>query len=164
MKMLHYSFVLLSFIFFISCHKGPSQEEINKYLEDIANQENLVLQKLNDLIDAYDNFNSTDELQEAYNAVIVQLDESEKAVNNIKGFEDDDVLKASALEFFKEIKTLMDNEHKRIVELYSMPDEQFKEKEQLELENLRDSSNKKADAIMSKAEKAYSTFESKYTK
>ncbi len=164
MKIFNYSFVLLSFIFFTACNKGPSQAEINKYLEDIANQENLVLQKLNDLIDVYDTFNSTDELQKAYNAVNVQLEESEKAVKNIKGFEDDDVLKASALEFFKEIKTLMDNEHKRIVELYSMPDEQFKEKEQIELENLRDTANKKADAIMSKAEKAFSSFESKYDK
>ncbi len=164
MKMFNYSFILLSFIFFVACNKGPSQAEINKYLEDIANQENQVLQKLNDLIDVYDTFNSTDELQEAYKAVYTQLDKSEKAVKNIKGFEDDDVLKASALEFFKEIKALMDNEHKRIIELYSMPDDQFKEKEQIELENLRDTANKKADAIMSKAEKAYSSFESKYDK
>ncbi len=164
MKVFYPSLILMGFIFFIACNKGPSQEELNKYLEAIADQENQVLQKLNNLIDVYDSFNSTGELQEAYKAVYAQLDKSEKAVKNIKGFEDDDILRASALEFFKEIKSLLDNEHKRIIELYSMPDDQFKDKEQAELESLRDSASKKADAIMTKAEKAYSTFESRYVK
>jgi esterase/lipase len=164
MKVFYSSLIFIGFVFFISCNKGPTQEELNKYLEAIADQENQVLQKLNNLIDVYDSFNSTAELQEAYKAVYAQLDTSEIAVKNIKGFENDDILKASALEFFNEIKSLLDNEHKRIIELYSMPDDQFKDKEQAELESLRDSTGKKADAIMAKAEKAYSTFESSYLK
>lgn len=164
MKIFYSTFILMSFVFFIACNNSPTQKEINNYLEIIAEQENLVLQKLNDLIDVYDSFNSTEELQQAYKAVYEQLDKSEKAVKNIKGFEDDDILRSSALTFFNEIKLLLDNKHKRIIELYSMPDDRFKDKEQTELEHLRDSANEKADTIIIKAENAYAVFESKYLK
>jgi len=166
MKTLFRSVFLLSvFVFFAACNRGPSEEEINKYLDAVAKQENDVLLKLNDLIDAYDAYNNdSGEIEKAYNAVYKQLKQSKDSINNLKVFNDDDILKPSALRFFEQIKSLLDNEHKRIVELYKLPAEKFQDKEEKELEQLRDLANQKSDTIMTQAENAYQLFEDKYTK
>ena len=165
MKTNYLTFVLMSIFFMLSCNSHPSQDEVNKYIDVVAEQENSILQKINDLIDGYDSYNdysSTDQMQKAYNAVYAQLDSAEQVINKQGDFYGDEMLKKSAQEFIQSIRQLMDNEHKRIIELYSLPDDRFTEKEQEEMEKLRDTAGQKADEIRQKAEKTLNEFTEKY--
>ena len=135
----------LFFPLVVSCQ--PSTEDAIKYNDGITEQQILVNEKVSELQSSYDSYESS-EMDKAFKKVQDQLKNSIEYVNKLKGFEDDVYFKEGALEFFNTYKNILENEHKRIIELYKLPDDEYGTKEVEELQDLRDLANKRAAKVI----------------
>jgi len=137
----------------------PTTEDAIKYNDGIIEQQNLVNEKFSVLLDTYDAI-VPEEMDAAYNDASEQLQKSIAYVNKLKGFESDKYFKEAALKFLNTYKDVLENKHKRIIELYKLPDDKYTEKEGKELETLRDESS----AILDKSIDEMMTVQRKFAK
>ena len=137
--------ILLITLFFpliMSCQ--PSTEEAIKYNDGITEQQILVNEKVGILMESYDAY-VTEEMDEAYNNVMEQLNQGVEYTNKLQGFEDDTYFAEGALAFFSSYKEILKNEHGRIIELLKLPADDYGPDQIKEYEMLRSQSNMKID-------------------
>lgn len=144
---------------FMSCQ--PTTEDAIKYNDGIIDQQNSVNQKFSVLLDSYDAIVPS-EMDAAYKDASEQLDKSIAYINKLKGFESDAYFKEAALKFLKTYKDVLENKHKRIIELYKLPDDKYTEKEGKELETLRDEANATTDKAINDMLAVQRKFAKKY--
>ena len=149
--------ILLSFLF--AC--APSTEQAMKYNDKLTEQQTLISKKIEDLNDTYDNY-IAEEMNAAHKAALEQLEKSTKIIKKLKPFDEDKVFKKTALELFTVYKSVLENEHKRIIELLVLPDDKYKKEEVKEFETVRNSSIEKIDVEVDKLVKAQEAFAKKY--
>lgn len=149
--------ILLSFLF--AC--APSTEQAMKYNDKLTEQQTLISKKIEDLNDTYDNY-IAEEMNAAYKSAIKQVEESTKAVKKIKPFDDEKVFKKAILESFAVYKSIIENEHARIIELYVLPDDEYGKSEIKEIEELRNKAVNKVDKEADKLVKDQQEFAKKY--
>lgn len=137
--------ILLITLFFpliMSCQ--PSTEEAIKYNDGITEQQLLVNEKVGTLMESYDSY-VTEEMDEAYNNAIEQLNIGLEYTKKLKGFEDDAYFTEEALAFFSSYREILENEHVRIIELLKLPADDYGPDQIKEYEMLRSQSNMKID-------------------
>ncbi|MEN8121007.1 MAG: hypothetical protein ABFS35_11695 [Bacteroidota bacterium] len=137
--------ILLVLIFFpliMSCQ--PSTKEAIKYNDGITEQQILVNEKVSILMESYDTYVS-EEMDEAYNNAIEQLNKGVEYTNKLRGFEDDTYFTEGALVFFNSYKEVLENEHGKIIELLKLPADDYGTDQIQEYEMLRSQSNMKID-------------------
>lgn len=152
-------FITLFFTLILSCQ--PSTEEAMKYNDGIIEQQNLVNEKFSLLISSYDAYES-EEMDAAYNNVLDQLNEDIEYVTKLKGFEEDAYFKEAALAFFNSYKEVLENEHKRIIELLKLSADDYGTTQVKEYEKLRDQASIKIDKAFENMLKNQQKFAKKY--
>ena len=146
-------------LFFFAC--APSIEEAMKYNDEITNQQTQISEKIEILNDTYDNY-IAEEMNAAHKTAIKQVNESTKALKKLKAFENDTVFIKAALKLFDVYKNVLEEEHKRIIELLIMPDDRYGKDEVKEFETIRNQSIEKIDNEVEKLVKAQQVFAKKY--
>jgi len=149
--------VLLSFFF--AC--APSTEKAIKYNDEITSQQTLINQKIEELNDTYDNY-IAEEMNAAHKAALDQVEKSTKIVKKIKPFDEDKVFKKAFLESFAVYKSILENEHQRIIELLVLPNDKYGKEQIDEFKEIRDNSIEKIDKEADKLVKAQQVFAKKY--
>jgi len=135
-------FITLFFLLIISCQ--PSTEDAIKYQDGIIEQQVLLNEKFSELISSYDSY-VADEMDAAYKLTLDQLNKGIEYVSKTEGFEQEAYFKEGALAFFNSYKEVLENEHKKIIELLKLPEDSYGHDEIKEVQMLRDRSNIKID-------------------
>lgn len=151
--------IALFFPLIVSCQ--PSTEDAIKYSDGITEQQIEVNEKFSILISSYDAYVS-DEMDIAYNNTIGQIDKGVEYVNKLEGFEEDAYFREGALAFFKSYKEVLENEHKKIIGLYKLPENEYGTEQVKEVEKLRNQSNIKIDKSFENMFTAQKKFAEKY--
>ncbi len=159
--MRNFTFVLLFFSLglFVSC--GPSVEDAIKYSDNIEKQNELVIGKLEELIDSYDEY-IPEEMDNAYAAAVAQVDKSIEFADKLKPFGEDSTFKVGVQKLFATYKSILDVEHKKIIGLLKLPAEEYGDEEIAEYAKLIENANQKADSEMNKLIKVQESFAKKY--
>ncbi len=143
MRNFTFTFLFFSIALFVSC--GPTVDEAIKYSDKILEQNDLIIGKLEELIDSYDKF-VAEEMDIAYSAALVQATKGVEFADKLKPFGEDSTYKNGAQKLFKIYKSILEVEHKRIIELLKLPESEYGEDEIAEYATLIESSNQKADS------------------
>jgi len=149
--------ILLSFFF--AC--APSTEKAMKYNDKITNEQTLISKKIEDLNDTYDNY-IAEEMNTAHEAALEQVEKGTKTIKRLKAFDEDTAFKNAALKLFGVYKSVLENEHKRIIELLVLPDDIYGKVEVKEFETIRNNSIEKIDKEVDKLVEAQKIFAKKY--
>jgi hypothetical protein len=159
--MRNFTFVLLFFslVLFVSC--GPSVEDAIKYSDEIEKQNELVIGKLEELIDTYDEY-IPEEMDNAYAAAVAQADKSIEFVNKLKPLGEDSTFKVGAQKLFATYKSILDVEHKTIIGLLKLPAEEYGDDEIAEYAKLIETANQKVDSELNKLIEIQEKFAKKY--
>jgi len=124
-----------------------SQESTAKavhYNDQIIEQLILVNAKFSILMNSYDKY-VPEEMDSAFSSASKQLDSAIVYIAKLKGFKKDAYFKEGSMVFLNSYKEVLDNEHKKMIELYKLPDDEYGSEEVEKLKKLRNQSNIKID-------------------
>ena len=150
---------LLMVLFFASC--GPTKEDAIKYNDQIIDQQRKVVDKENDLI-GYIKGGSLTNLDEKYNSLSKQIDESTEAVKKMESFDGKTEFKDATLALFVIYRSVVDKEYKAWVLNLKTPAELIDDKVLDEERDLVKSINEKMDKALADFTKAQEDFATKY--
>lgn len=142
MRKFTFTFLLISIVIFNSC--GPTVEQAIKYNDKIIEQDDSISAKIEALIDTYDKFDPK-EMDQAYNEAMKEIQKGIDFATKLKPFADDASFKDGALVLFNAYKSILEVQHKRIIELLKLPESEYGDKEVEEFEQLIEQANKKID-------------------
>ncbi len=127
--------LMLSFIFIFSACQEPQT-----YYDDIETEYYKVI-NIKDSLDILLNENELDveAVKGGFEDANKVCDEAIKKVENLGAFNDDDRMQKAALELFKQMKSLLDNEYKELFELYQKPFEDWSDQDISKMYDLFDS-------------------------
>jgi len=128
---------------------AQSVEDAIKYNDQIIDQNDKIANAMDALIGSYDSF-KPQEMDSLYAVTSKTIDESIKFANNLRPFKSDASFKNGALALFKVYKSVLENEHKRIIELLKLPESKYGTNEVAEYEKLVKQVNDKLGAEMEK--------------
>jgi hypothetical protein len=158
------SAILSTFIvvmFFVSC--GPSKEDAIKYNDKIIYEQRKVVDSENDFIRYIKTGTiSNDKLDENYNSLSKQVEESIAIVNKIDAFDGKTDLKDATLQFFSVYKSVVDKEYKEWVLNLKTPLDQVDQKVMDEEKLIVKTINNKLDNANSIYKIAQNNFAVKY--
>jgi hypothetical protein len=159
--MRNFTFILLFFsaALLVSC--GPTVKDAIKYSDNIETQNELVIGKLEELIDSYDEY-IPEEMDNAYAAANTQVNESLDYINKMQPFGEDSTFKAGAQQLFKTYKSILDVEHKKIISLLKLPADKYGDEEIAEYAKLIETANQKADSELNRLIQVQESFAKKY--
>jgi hypothetical protein len=139
--MRNFTLIFLAIVsIFTSC--GPTVEDAINYNDTIIERHDQITVKIRKLIDTYDKFIPA-EMDKAYNDALTTTNDAIDFATKLKPFEEDSSFKNGALKLFKTYKEVLETEHKRIIELLKLPEEDYGKDEVKEFEQLISSSNEK---------------------
>jgi hypothetical protein len=145
MKKFYLFLTLAIIICLFAC--GPTVEQAIKYNDDIITKTEDIKSKMNALTESYDKF--VNEQSEQYHAEALKTTKEAIAyVSNLEPFDNDTSLKAGALVLFKTYESVLEVEHKRLIELMKLPDIKYGEKEVAEYDKTRGEAIKKIDVAI----------------
>ncbi|NJO90367.1 MAG: hypothetical protein HC831_16530 [Chloroflexia bacterium] len=101
-------------------------------------------------------------MDNAYVAAVAQVNESVDFINKMKPFGEDSTFKEGAQKLFAAYKSILDVEHKRIIQLLKLPAEEYGDDEIAEYAKLIETSNQKADSELNKLIEIQESFAKKY--
>jgi len=159
--MRNFTFTLLFFSIALLISCGPTVEEAIKYSDNIIEQNEMIIGKLEELIDTYDKF-VPEEMDNAYKTAVAQTTGGIDFAKKLKPFGEDSTFKVGALKLFNSYKSILDVEHKRIIELLKLPESEYGEEEISEYANLIESANQKADTELNSLIIIQENFAKKY--
>jgi predicted metal-binding transcription factor (methanogenesis marker protein 9) len=143
MKKKNLFFALLLFVGVFSACKQESPAEYN---DKIIAKQRLIVEKIDDLKKAIDDYNILPEdvafakMDEAYNIAVFEIDSAIAFLNTVEPFKDDASLKNAAIVLFTAYQDVVQHEYKQMIELYKLPDDKFKEEDAKTLDNLKQTS------------------------
>jgi len=140
---------------------APSVEQAIKYNDDIIAKNEAIQAKLNVLTDSYDKF-IPEEMDKAYAEALKSTQEGIEFINKLEAFDKDTSFKAGALSLFKTYQSILEVEHKRLIELLKLPSSQYGEAQVAEYDKLREEANKKPDIEVNKLTEIQANFAKKF--
>lgn len=151
------SFILA--LFFVSC--GPTKEDAINYNDKIIKEQKKVIDKENDLI-GYIKGASLTRLDEKYNSLSKQIDESTEVVKKMEAFDGKTDFKDATLELFLTYRSVVDKEYKAWMINLKTPGDKVDQKILDEENDLVQAINEKLDKAQSDFTKAQYDFAAKY--
>ncbi len=156
--------VMLMLVGFSAC----KQESPAEYNDKIIAKQRLVVEKIDDLKKAIDDYYvlpedvAFDRMDSAYNAAVFEIDSAITFLNNVEPFKDDASLKNAAIVLFTAYQDVVQHEYKQMIELYKLPDEDFQEEDAKTLDNLKQTSTDKLNTAFNNFVKVQKEFADKY--
>jgi hypothetical protein len=149
-------FLLLAlFSILVAC--GPTVEQAIKYNDEIISKSEEIKLKLNALLDSHDNF-IPEQTDNVYQDALKSTKEGIEFLNKLEPFDKDTTLKAGALSLFKTYESVLEVEHKRLIELMKLPDNKYGDSEVAEYARTRDEAHKKVEYEIQKLLKVQQEF------
>ncbi len=149
--------VLLSILY--ACK--PTVEQAIKYNDDIIIRNDSIAAKFSVLTDAYDKL-VPEQMDKAYDEALKSTKEGIEFVNKLEPFDKDTSFKAGALTLFKTYESVLEVEHKRLIELAKLPESKYGDAQVAEYAKLRDQANAKMDAETNKLTQIQEAFAKKF--
>lgn len=134
-------------VFLISC--GPTKEQAIDYNDKIIAQDDSISAKIEKLVETYDKFVPA-EMDKAYSNAMAETQKGIDFANKLKPFDNDSSFKNGALELFNAYKSVLEVQHKRIIELLKLPESEYGDAQVAEFEKLIESANKQMDVEIDK--------------
>jgi hypothetical protein len=159
MRKFIFSLFLLSYVFFNSC--TPSVKDAIAYNDTIVAHHEEIFKKLAYLKDTYHEF-IPEQMDSAYSDVMRSTLNGIDFTNKLEGFHGDESYKKTALSLFELYRSVIENEHARIVELFKLPTEKFRQKEIDEVDRLNEEADKKITEKIEEIGKIQAEFVKKY--
>jgi len=128
-------FALLGVII-VSCNSKT--EEAIEYHDSIIIEHIAIQHKFDSLDASFVNYNP-DEMQTSWQEAKEQTELSIKTVKELGGFNGKDKFQKSALEFFELYNTVLNNYYSKMIDIYSIPDEEYTEADEAQFAELNDS-------------------------
>ncbi len=160
MRNIYLLFIAVGVLFLGACN---TQDPV-KYNNDLITEQLKIVEKIDDLKKAIDNFNvlspevAIDQMNIAYDNAVFQIDSGLLKVKNMENFKDDATLKNGATELFTNYKSVVENEYKNVIELYKIPDNMFTKEDSEKLEKLLQEGNEKLSLAYVDFQKVQQTF------
>ena len=144
---------------FFSC--GPTKEEAKEYNDFIISHQDSVATAINELNISYNTY-----LQEtidlSFETAFSRVNKSFDVISKMEKFDKTTDYKDAALKMFNSYKSIIEVEHKEIVRLYSIPNDEFLPADFQKLEDLQKLSNSKMTKIVEEFSKEQEIFAEKY--
>ncbi len=151
--------LVLSFTLY-SCK--PSAKEAISYSDKVSVENSKISEKYDKLLESYNEYDPK-EMDAAYDDVKKQVEESLNAMKKLPDFDGKSTFKQGAVDLFNVYSSILNNEHKRIIELLKLPENEYKEKEKNEYEALRNAVNKKTATATEKLQELQKKFLEPYS-
>ena len=141
-------FILLIGGFILSIQSCKKESPVD-YNNSIIKQQVKVVEKIDELKKAIDNYNvlpadvAIDEMNVAYDNVIFQIDSAITFIKTVEDFKGDNSLQKGAANLFINYQSIIETEYKEIIELYKIPDAMFVQADQEHLDELLETSTTK---------------------
>ncbi len=116
--MKYLTFLLILSVGLFSCK--PTAKEALAYNDKITVENNKIFKKYDKLIESYNEYKPK-EMDKAYSDVKNQISKSLNVVKKLDNFAGDSTFKHGAVVLFSSYLSVIDNEHKRIIELLKLP-------------------------------------------
>lgn len=132
-----YTFALLAVILLSQC--GPTMQDAIDYNDELIAEETDVIDKINDLDVAMNDWDNPAGVKLALDAAKTQLDKSMKAVETMGDFDGNSEFINSCLDLFKVFKSQLNDEYQRkyeIIKIYNETPEKYTTVEENEYNNL----------------------------
>ncbi len=139
----------------------PTVEQAIKYNDDIISKNDSIAVKLGLLTDAYDKM-IPEQMDKAYDEALKSTKAGIEFLNKLEPFDKDTSFKAGALNLFKTYQSVLENEHKRLIELSKLPESKYGDNEVAEYAKLRDQANSKTDQEINKLTEIQEKFSKKF--
>ncbi len=112
---------------FVAC--DLKQMDPGTYNDSLVGYDAQLMAKLDSLELILDSNFETEEADKAFETCLAKIDEVIKLTEEMGAFKGDDKFQKAGLEFFNEVKSLVENEYKEIYELYKIPEDKLTEAE-----------------------------------
>ncbi len=145
--MRYFTFLLVTAVVFFSCK--PSSKEAVEYSNTIGIEKEKISKKYDKLLDSYHEY-IPQEMDTAYSQMKSQIEQSLTIVNKLQDFAGDSTYKVGAINLCKVYSSVIDNEHKRIIELLKLPEDEYQDKEINEYKELIEASSIKIETATKK--------------
>jgi len=139
----------------------PTVEQAIKYNDDIIAKNDSIAAKLSLLTDAYDKMDP-EQMDKAFEEALKTTKAGIEFLNKLEAFDNDTSFKAGALNLFKTYESVLENEHKRLIELSKLPESKYGDNEVAEYAKLRDQANSKTDQEINKLTEIQEKFAKKF--
>ncbi len=140
---------------------GPTVEQAIKYNDDIITKSEDISAKMIALTESYDKF-VNDQTEQYHAEALKTTKEAIAFVSNLDPFDNDSSLKAGALVLFKTYESVLEIEHKRLIELMKLPDAKYGENEVAEYDKTRGEAIRKVDIEIGKMIEIQKQFATKH--
>ncbi len=125
MKHFRFTALLLFSVILFSCKNTPTQEEVIAYNDKISTEHGKIFEKHDQLLKSYDDFRQTEKMDKAYADAKKQVEESIAKVKKLGALGGDSTYKLAAIKAFESYLSSINNEHKRFIEIYKLPEDKF---------------------------------------
>lgn len=159
MKKVFGLFSLAVVMMLVSC--GPTPEQAAEYNDKIIDQQISIVDKIDALVESYQYYIPED-MDKAWNEALNQANKGIEAINALEKFDGSTDFKEAALELFNSYKAVLENQHKEMVRIYKIPDEQFTEEHYNQWDKLAEEADKKMEEAFDKFGDAQDKFAKKY--
>lgn len=140
---------------------GPTPEQAAAYNDKIIDEQIAIVDKIDALVESYQYYVPAD-MDAAYSSAMNQVTTGITNVTALEDFDGKTEFKDAALELFNAYKTVLESEHREMVQIYKIPDEQFTEDHYSKWDNLAKQADSKMEEAFNKFGKAQDDFAAKY--
>jgi hypothetical protein len=152
--------VFLGIIILNGC--TPSPDEARTYNDQLMLLENPLSQKENAFIEQLSSDKSADKIKVAYDELVKQSEETISNVEKIEAFDNNTEYLDAAKEYFKTIKSLVDNEYKTMAALAAKNPEEITDEDSKKYDELALSVEEKSKKVLGKVQNEQHVFAEKY--
>ena len=121
-------------IFFLS-QCGPTQQDAMLHHKQIVKEQHLVVGYVNELISTFSTYEPSN-IEPALDSAKMQVEKSIIILEGMEPFDDEYELLSACSDLFKVYKSQLNNEYAELLELFKLPIEEYKEKEEDRLNEL----------------------------
>ncbi len=150
---------VILFVLLLSCQ--PSVREAIDYNESIVAHHEDIYKKLAFLKETYHEFIPQD-MDSAYHKVLGSAQEGIDFATNLEPFHGDESYQKIALSLFALYKSVIEEEHARIIELFKLPEGKYKQAEIDEVDRLNETADQKLSQKIEEVAKVQAEFAKKY--
>lgn len=161
MKHFSSTILLLSLLMLFSCKSAPTIKEAIAYNDKISTENNKILEKYDKLLNSYNEY-QPEEMDNAYANAKQQVEESIESIKKLKTLVGDSAYRKTAINAFESYLTILNNEHKRMIELLKLPESGFQDAEKEEYEKLIETANSVIDSEIEKLHTVQKEFAKTY--
>lgn len=145
---------------FTAC--APTKEEAISFNDKIINEQVLIIDKINLLFDALDDYTDHAGTDLAYSEALKQLETGTDVVSKLPKFGGSTEFRDEALKLFATYKSVLQNEFKKMIALSKLPDEQYLQQEEEEYKSLNKMASEKMDDGLQELNAIQREFAAKY--